>query len=684
MKLFNWLFKNSLKSNNVNLVNLQDFIKIPSSSFYNEHTKEYQKYYKEYAKVVNEKRSLTSVDITINEDINLHINNITRLILELDNILDPVNNNAKRNYIDLKIIICKLKYYMMELNDYKDKLFIKWKVLKDINKKIFLSNNKRCAINERINKIIYELVIVNSNMNAVNLEIGTYLKLIDASNIKMIDNTDEFLTKRCNMLKEYLRLFDITYNNESVNIESIVYMEILLEKYFVTHDVVNSVKQDIPNIHKYNNSYLVNDLINKVIAYKTFTNKDVSDLLKELVNIKFDILTNMFYHDNYKSDFINIDKMNELEFSFFETKIIEYLNKSKYKYENETFDIIQRILKTENGYDMKDILSNPLKLYLIFGFQYNETRIFEKIKVETKRFPIVEQSTYTYTFEDKISLLTLFRLFYHQLNFTYEDIKLLKSQESFKTEKIFCLTLEQIKGLCVGYNNLFLLFQLFCTIPKYKFEQYLYDEMKIANFQNHGLSFYSHHEMDKIKFYQELFSVKNVNYYTPFYVNKELECLDFSVVEPYKNLVKCCGMDFHLNSETLKSVTINVPVKSIININPFLEELFVYSKVEKIVFENFENSIILHNRKKLRMLIRSMFYSNFNNNDGDVLFILKSYYNLAFKNKRIDYLTINVSKIVKRINQRLPLDKIIDIVTEEVIRKIPKEPIKEQTDTLLK
>ena len=684
MKLFNWLFKNSSKSNNVNLVNLQDFIKMPPSSFYNKHNEEYQKYYKEYTKVLKEKRSLTSVDITINEDINLHINNITRSILELDKILDPVNNNVKRNNIDLKIIISKLKYYMIELNDYKDKLFIKWKVLKDINKIIFLSNNKRCAINERINSIINELVIVNSNMNAISLEISTYLNLIDASNIKIIDSTNEFLTKRYNTLKEYLRLFDIFCDSENVNIESIVYMEILLEKYFATYDVVNSVKQDIPNIHKYNNNYLVNDLINKVIAYKTFTNKDVNDLLKELVNIKFDILTNMFYHDNYKSDFINVDNMNELEFSFLEAKMIEYLNKIKCEYKDKTFDIIQKILKTENGYDMKDILSNPLKLYLIFGFQSNETRIFEKIKLETKRFPIVEQSTYTYTFEDKISLLTLFRLFYHQLNFTYEDIKLLKSQETFKNEKIIPLTLDQIKGLCVGYDNLYLLFQLFCTIPKYKFERFLYDGMKIANFQNHGLSFYLRHEMDKIKFYQELFSVKNINYYTSFYINKELECLDFSVGEPYKNLVKCSGMEIQLNSDTLKSVTINVPVKSIININPFLEELFVYSKVEKIIFENFENSIILHNRKKLRSLIRSLFATNFNNNESDVLFILNSYYNLSFKNKRIDYLTINVSKIAKRINQRLPLDKIIDIVTAEVIRKIPKEPIKEQADTLLK
>ena len=125
MKLFNWLFKNSSKSNNVNLVNLQDFIKMPSSSFYDKHNEEYQIYYKEYTKVLKEKQSLTSVDITINEDINLHINNITRSILELDKILDPVNNNAKRNNIDLKIITSKLKYYMIELNDFKDKLFIK-------------------------------------------------------------------------------------------------------------------------------------------------------------------------------------------------------------------------------------------------------------------------------------------------------------------------------------------------------------------------------------------------------------------------------------------------------------------------------------------------------------------------------------------------------------------------------
>ena len=213
MKLFNWLFKNSSKSNSVNLVNLQDFIKMPPSSFYNKHNEEYQKYYKEYTRVLKEKRSLTSVDITINEDINLHINNITRSILELDKILDPVNNNAKRNNIDLKIIISKLKYYMIELNDYKDKLFIKWKALKDINKKTFLSNNKRYAINERINSIINELVIVNSNMNAISLEISTYLNLIDASNIKIIDNTDKFLTKRYNTLKEYLHTLKIKNKN---------------------------------------------------------------------------------------------------------------------------------------------------------------------------------------------------------------------------------------------------------------------------------------------------------------------------------------------------------------------------------------------------------------------------------------------------------------------------------------
>ena len=123
---------------------------------------------------------------------------------------------------------------MIELNDYKDKLFIKWKVLKDINKKIFLSNNKRCAINERINSIINELVIVNSNMNAISLEISTYLNLIDASNIKIIDITIEFLTKRYNTLKEYLHTIKIKNKNEDITIENIVYMELLRRGYTIT------------------------------------------------------------------------------------------------------------------------------------------------------------------------------------------------------------------------------------------------------------------------------------------------------------------------------------------------------------------------------------------------------------------------------------------------------------------
>ena len=44
-----------------------------------------------------------------------------------------------------------------------------------------------------------------------------------------------------------------------------------------------------------------------------------------------------------------------LSFHFFEVKMIEYLNKIKCEYEDKAFDIVQKILKTENGYDMKDI-----------------------------------------------------------------------------------------------------------------------------------------------------------------------------------------------------------------------------------------------------------------------------------------------------------------------------------------
>ena len=100
---------------------------MPQSSFYNKHNEEYQKYYKEYNKILNEKRSLTSIDLSLDENlsINFYSTIITKLSLELSNIINPVNQSEERNKSGLKKIMLKFLVYQQEMNEYKNNLYIK-------------------------------------------------------------------------------------------------------------------------------------------------------------------------------------------------------------------------------------------------------------------------------------------------------------------------------------------------------------------------------------------------------------------------------------------------------------------------------------------------------------------------------------------------------------------------------
>lgn len=85
--------------------------------------------------------------------INNYINSITKTIIELDYIMNLVNNSDKRNNVDLEIILSKLKYYVVLLNNYKEDLFIRWKALDIVSRRNIINVNKRDAIYRKINSI---------------------------------------------------------------------------------------------------------------------------------------------------------------------------------------------------------------------------------------------------------------------------------------------------------------------------------------------------------------------------------------------------------------------------------------------------------------------------------------------------------------------------------------------------
>ena len=657
MKLFNWLFKNSSKSNNVKLVNLQDFIKMPSSSFYTKHNEEYQIYYKEYTKVLKEKRSLTSVDITINEDINLHINNITRLILELDKILDPVNNNAKRNNIDLKIIISKLKYYMIELNDYKDKLFIKWKVLKDINKKTFLSNNKRYAINERINSIINELVIVNSNMNAISLEISTYLNLIDASNIKIIDNTIEFLTKRYNTLKEYLHTLKIKNKNEDITIENIVYMEILLEKYIVKKDIIKYIKDNVGKNHDYDR------LITMCVIVKDFSNKDVDDLLEKIIKQKVKL-----YKENCKREGTLKEPLLNNKTSIYEANILEKIifNEINTALENtknkEKRECLRNILMDETGYNIKNILKDTKKLSVLFNINYNLYDFFSKTNIKNN----LNLNCYTWS-TDEISLLEYFRIIEHIENVGKKDIQIIKRVYDYNNEwNIKNLNILNILKEYYPYYELYKTLKFNKKEICFRVKRICFDFKNITDEYIPKTNIES--EIEKIMFLKDIFNYRKQNGNSVIYANAKLESFHFcgslleNILSNYNNLMKCGSLEFNLNNNKLKDVLINyanTPYE--VKLGPNVESCILRGNVKFVTFENFQNSKVLSDAESIRKLLGIIYgYYYTIRSDFDVTFIFSGRYSYQ----------VNLGKIVKNFGKNKSYNEVLDILPKKIMRYI--------------
>lgn len=378
MKLFNWLFKKEKESNNVNLVNLQDFIKMPSSSFYNEHTKEYQKYYKEYNKILNEKRSLTSIDLSLDENfsINFYSTIITKLSLELSNIINPVNQSEERNKSGLKKIMLKFLVYQQEMNEYKNNLYIKYKVLKDIlTKRIFLKPSKKDTIKSEINNIEGIIIAISNNIHAIKHEIINYYNMIS---LYEFNDNKKYLSDKYNNLIEYINAFNLNSNFEN-SLSNIVAMEIMLEKNIIKNDIVKEIENTLENINIETTNYVVIDeLIIKSRCIKDLFSKEKGEyLLKKSYQLKYNFIKNSYKTKIVVNEQFTIKTNDEKEY------LINYLQKDIFDIIKDTNGAIKNTHQDNKRFviaTLRKILSeiNPENLFnnsLALSFLFNVTNI---------------------------------------------------------------------------------------------------------------------------------------------------------------------------------------------------------------------------------------------------------------------------------------------------------------------
>lgn len=221
-------------------------------------------------------------------DINLYTDIIKKLLFELDYTLDLVNNSEERNNVNIKILYLKLKHYQNEINNYKNKLFIKLKVLNELYKRHIFSKNKREAIKSEITNIEFKIVICQSNFHALNLEINNYSSIINYTNLKEVDE-NEYLSKRSKRLERYMGVFDLNYK-ENKSLSCVVANELVLESYLFLNK--KNIMEDINSIK--NNKLDLNTINMLIFMYSSlieYTNdKTLQDDLNKLFKEKYDLL----------------------------------------------------------------------------------------------------------------------------------------------------------------------------------------------------------------------------------------------------------------------------------------------------------------------------------------------------------------------------------------------------------
>lgn len=315
MKLFNWLFKNKNTTSSSNLVSIQDIISMPDKKFYQSHSDDYKKYYNLYMSILAKSKSITSINLNIDDkDITFYSNIITNLSLKLDYIINPVNQSEDRTKEGLTLIVSKFVYYKEEMQNYKNGLFIRWKVLDNIlNRKVFLSYNKKCAINNEINNITGKIVALSSTIHAIDLEIINYYDMMSLYEIK---SDEYYLRDKSFILKKYLDAFNIKNTNDrnfNDSISSVLHQEILITEQILKEntlkDILKKINGDEINLDT------IDEFITKAQAIKDLYNNEVgNNLISKLYSLKYDLIKK-YYQDNVIVDktFIN-DTDDELEY----------------------------------------------------------------------------------------------------------------------------------------------------------------------------------------------------------------------------------------------------------------------------------------------------------------------------------------------------------------------------------
>lgn len=432
------------ENNNVTelYLSLLDYnIIFPNADFYNAEdnlilSSEYNNKYRE----ILSNRCKSSMDLKLDDvDLNIYVNIISKLTIELHNISDILNQSENRNNINLNIIINKLNYYKSVLSEYKDKSFIKIKVLDNILKRKILFHNKRSIIESEISNIKGKILICQNNISGIEKELNYYYSF-SSNNIPKVDNEKEYLSSIYNRDYRFTKALKLNIEyKKDISLSDICSIEILLENYLYNNkDLLSKIKEEYntllnSNIERNRKLRIINNLINKYMAIdKLYKEKDII-FLNKLLELKFNTIEENYISNGEK--LINRYSYKE-EIEYFGNIISNRIDNivrdkdkrilsryqeyfKEYGFIINDYERLIRIFKDiitneENNYNTKEILNSPLCIGLILSMNNPEKLInfINNFKIRPSDCHNVYFYDDLFKWNKKVPLVTVSRLIY--------------------------------------------------------------------------------------------------------------------------------------------------------------------------------------------------------------------------------------------------------------------------------
>ncbi len=485
MGLFARLFKKDkvdLSTNTNFIMTGKIFIYKPNEDFYHENKNEIKTYEKVYLSKLNQNKTLTSLDLKLEDDKYLHhyINKLTKINLEIDFIIDPLNQSDKKEYTYLSILEEKQKLYHTLIVNHINNLFLKKAALENILKRSpFMSMNKKNTIKNLISQIEIQIISMQNAITGNLLEITTLKGRIASLNLpkkeneetlnrykKIIESFDINLSEitPVNIAKATVQVEDELYNNKSLVSKLNEELSALIDSKLPPREILTKLDK----------------LIAKCIGIEELNDQKLTTLKEKLINAKYNILCTLAVNNNYQG--ISFNDFFKEEKGYLETILLSQINNitkdpnskiyNSYKEASQKNSgtmrineyerlvrLLKQIITNDSGeFSTKDIFDIPFKLALITSISSPKliTKFFDNYMVNSSDIYkyIINQETFELV--NQIPLSTFVGLL-------SDEVEVTKSKK--KPKFVAYLKSSDAKDI-VSNQKLFSLVQLYTLIFK--------------------------------------------------------------------------------------------------------------------------------------------------------------------------------------------------------------------------